>query len=116
VDADRFDRLARNLTRAMPRRGLLGLAALALPGALVVAGSAAAGGKKGLRAKCSGGDTCRGDLMCGKPTTRHSCGSSIPRRGKWCCVAPGDRCNGECDCCGNNYCGGNGRCIRNPEG
>ena len=72
-----------------------------------------------LKEKCGRNDTCCGDLKCGRPTTRHTCSSSIPKQGKWCCVKPGGTCT-ECDCCGDYYCkldaNNNGRCVRNPEG
>lgn len=113
MDANRFDRLTRTftLTRSLPRRGLLGVAALALPGLA----APVAAGKKGLRKRCSGKNSCKGSLTCGKPTTRHTCSSTVDGVKKWCCVKPGGKCS-ECDCCGNYYCGGEGACIPNPEG
>ena len=117
MNQDQFDGLVRGDLATMPRRavcrtltgGLLGVALSRLGLSGVAAGCTK------LRKKCNKSDECCGSFECGRPTTRHSCSSSVPNQGKWCCVPPGGRCS-ECDCCGDFYCAGNGRCKRNPEG
>ena len=129
MEADRFDVLARSLTRARSRRGAM---ATVLGGTLGLLGLSQTEAKrrhkhkhkhkpkpKQLRQLCSPGkDRCSGDLECGTPTTRHTCSSSIPQ-GNWCCVQPGGSCT-ECDCCGDYYCefddNNQPHCVPNPEG
>src|SRR5687768_10171670 len=120
MDAKRFDALARALTSETTRRrtlgGLLGgtLGLLGWLGREDVGSAKKTKGKKkkkkqqtispvaaplvakGLREVCTPGqDQCSAGLQCNPPTTRHSCASSIPRTGAWCCVPPGGRCT-EC--------------------
>jgi hypothetical protein len=137
MDGSRFDSLVSHLAEPGSRRralGVLGLSAL-LAGGLHAGPDALAGrhgkhkqrkgkkGKKGgggttlnLRDLCTPGQsTCVQGLKCDSPTTRHTCDSTVDDIAAWCCVPPGGRCT-ECDCCGDNYCGGEGTCIPNPEG
>jgi hypothetical protein len=140
MDDSRFDLLIRHLTEAGSRRrmmGVLGLSAL-IAGGLETAtleadarrkrrrrrrrrkggkgGKKAGGSKMQLRELCTPGkSTCASGLQCDSPTTRHSCSSTVDGINAWCCVPPGGRCT-ECDCCGDNYCNGDGVCETNPEG
>ena len=69
-----------------------------------------------LRDICTPGEsTCASGLQCDSPTTRHTCSSTVEGIDAWCCVPPGGNCT-ECDCCGDNYCNGEGVCETNPEG
>ena len=139
MDAQRFDAIAKALTSETSRRrtlgGLLG-GTLGLLGWLAREDVAVGKKKKkqqspespaetplavkGPRETCTPGqDQCSAGLQCSTPTTRHSCASSIPRSGAWCCVPPGGRCT-ECDCCGDYYCSYDNNtvpsCVPNPEG
>ncbi|MCA9879749.1 MAG: hypothetical protein KC442_18275, partial [Thermomicrobiales bacterium] len=145
MDGSRFDRLAGRLAEPGSRRGvfsLLGVSAL-LAGGLVATdadarhrkrrqrrrknkgnkgggnnggGNNGGGAQLALRATCTPGQsTCASGLRCDSPTTRHSCSSTIAGIDAWCCVPPGGPCT-ECDCCGDNYCNGDGVCVTNPEG
>ena len=76
---------------------------------------------RSLRQDCMPGlDVCTAGLMCSTPTTRHTCSSTVEGHTNWCCVPPGGRPEGECDCCGDYYRGfdddNNPMCIPNPEG
>ena len=140
MESSRFDDLVRQLTVSGTRRRALealGLSAL-LAGGLHAApletearrrrkhkkGKHKKGkGNKGgsgptlqLRQLCTPGkSTCASGLQCDSPTTRHTCSSTVEGVDNWCCVPPGGRCT-ECDCCGDNYCNGDGVCVTNPEG
>jgi hypothetical protein len=141
MDGSRFDSLVGRLMEAGSRRralGVLGVSAL-LAGGLQVAtpetearrrhkhrkGKKGKKGNKGgggggpelqLRDICTPGQsTCASGLQCDSPTTRHTCSSTVEGVDAWCCVPPGGNCT-ECDCCGNNYCSGDGVCVTNPEG
>ena len=130
MDGSRFDRLVGTLTEPGSRRralGVLGLSAL-LAGGLQAATPAADArrrrkrrkakkrGKLQLRDICTPGkSTCASGLKCDSPTTRHTCSSTVEGVDAWCCVPPGGKCT-ECDCCGDNYCNGDGVCETNPEG
>ena len=140
MDGSRFDSLVSQLAEPGSRRralGILGLSAL-LAGGLQAVPAAGAGrrhrkhrkgnkGNKGgggggggtpleLRDTCTRGkSTCASGLRCDSPTTRHSCSSTVDGVDTWCCVPPGGSCT-ECDCCGDNYCNGEGVCVTNPEG
>jgi hypothetical protein len=135
MDGTRFDILVGQLAEPGSRRralAVLGLSAL-LAGGLQAVPAAEAGrrrkhrrGKKGnkggggtplqLRDICtSGTSTCASGLQCDSPTTRHSCSSTVDGVDAWCCVPPGGSCT-ECDCCGDNYCSGDGVCVTNSEG
>lgn len=142
MDGTQFDDLVSRLAASGTRRrlvGALGLSALVAGGLHATSGDSEAGKKKkrkkrnknkqttppptggggtplALRATCTPGvSTCQGDLQCDSPTTRHSCSSTVEDVTTWCCVPPGGACT-ECDCCGDNYCSGEGKCITNPEG
>ena len=139
MDGSRFDNLVGRLTESGSRRRALGVLGLS---ALIASGLQAAipetdarhrrkhrKGKKGKGNKggdggpqlqlgdiCTpGNSTCASGLRCDSPTTRHTCSSTVEGVDAWCCVPPGGNCN-ECDCCGNNYCSGEGVCVTNTEG
>ncbi|MFT4037200.1 MAG: hypothetical protein QM692_03390 [Thermomicrobiales bacterium] len=142
MDGTQFDDLVSRLAASGTRRrlvGALGLSALVVGGLHATSGDSEAGrGKKkkkkrknknknqqttpptgpvlALGSTCSPGvSTCASGLACDTPTTRHSCSSTVEDVTTWCCVPPGGACKG-CECCGDNYCGGDGKCIENPEG
>lgn len=135
MDGSRFDRLVGTLTAPGSRRralGVLGLSALLAGGLQAATPEVEARrrrkrrkgkkGKKGggtpleLRDLCTPGkSTCASGLQCDSPTTRHTCSSTVEGVDAWCCVPPGGDCT-ECDCCGDNYCNGDGVCETNPEG
>lgn len=134
MDGSRFDGLVYKLTEPGTRRralGVLGLSALLATGLHAAAPGSEARrrrkkgkkGKKGrggarlqLRDICTPGkSTCASGLRCDSPTTRHTCSSTVEGVDAWCCVPPGGKCS-ECDCCGDNYCNGDGVCETNPEG
>jgi hypothetical protein len=112
-----LDAIARSIANRNGRRFFCQTLAVGVFGAALtrLGLSGVAAGCTKLRKKCSKSDQCCGDLDCGRPTTRHTCDSQTGHIRKWCCVKPGGRCK-ECDCCGDYYCAGNGRCKRNPEG
>jgi hypothetical protein len=137
MDGSRFDGLVYKLTEHGTRRralGVLGLSALLAGGLHAAAPETEArrrrkrgkhkkgkGNKGGggpllqLRDICTPGQsTCASGLRCDSPTTRHTCSSTVEDVDAWCCVPPGGNCN-ECDCCGDNYCNGDGFCETNPE-
>lgn len=136
MEGSRFDSLVGRLTEPGSRRsalGALGLLALLAGGLHAAAPEAEARrrhkhGKHGKKGKKGGGgptlqlrdictpgkSTCASGLRCDSPTTRHTCSSTVEGVDDWCCVPPGGDCT-ECDCCGNNYCNGDGVCETNPE-
>jgi hypothetical protein len=127
VDSSRFDQLSKVLGSGVTRRIALGaLAATALGGTAPLLATREAAAKKrkkkglGLRKRCGGKSKCKKGLKCGSPTTRHTCDSQTQGVDSWCCIPPGGKCSGECDCCGNNYCSfdnnNQGHCVTNPEG
>ncbi|MDQ2654177.1 MAG: hypothetical protein M3Z20_14185 [Chloroflexota bacterium] len=142
MDGSRFDSLVGRLTAPGSRRRALralGLSALFAGGLQAAAPETDARrrrkhgkgkkGKKGNKGNKGGGgtplelrdictpgkSTCDSGLRCDSPTTRHSCSSTVEGVDAWCCVPPGGKCT-ECDCCGDNYCNGDGVCETNPEG
>ncbi|MCA9879659.1 MAG: hypothetical protein KC442_17825 [Thermomicrobiales bacterium] len=138
MDASRFDHVVSRLAQAENRRralGVFGASALLASGLHGDDDDAVAGRKKRkkrknknkkkkkdqggtlrLRELCTRGkDSCVAGLRCDSPTTRNSCSSTVDGVNTWCCVPPGGKCT-ECDCCGNNYCNGDGVCVTNPEG
>lgn len=137
MDGSRFDTLVSRLAEPGSRRralGMLGVSAL-VAGGLELSSSNADAGRRGRRKKRkgkkkNGGDgtrlalgdictpgrsTCAQGLECDSPTTRQNCNSTVEGIDAWCCVPPGGMCS-QCECCGDNYCGGDGTCIPNPEG
>jgi len=119
MDGTRFDRVTAALSSGATRRAVCRAASVGVVGAalgrLGLGEVAAACGR--VRKRCRGSDECCGDLKCGRPTTRHTCSSTVGNTRRWCCIKAGDPCRGECDCCGGYECsfGDNprvGRCTR----
>ena len=127
MDGNRFDRIARTLAAALPRRAAVktvAASAVAAVGARLGFEETVAGKKQRCRKRrksCGGKKKC-----CGKNTACRGfpTDTCLTLSGRRCCGLEGAPCNNDpginnCDCCDGLYCGGligePGRCQEQPS-